>query len=175
MAEGLYQVYQCGRCSRATRRPHSADAPPDCCDQPMTWRRTMTLKDPPPRRFGTAPGIDFRHTNPIHVPIGEGGMYFESLHAVREFERQSEELANEGIGQPYRIRGYSQDRSNMSVNTFGEPQWDTPDLSRLGPDGKPRVRITSHEAPTLEDGAELGPGAVESLASALPMDPVSRG
>lgn len=171
MAEGLFQVYQCGRCGTARRRPHSSDPVPSCCDQPMAWRRTMTLKDPPPPRFGKAPGIDFRNTNPIHVPIGEGGMYFESLHAIREFERQSEQLAAEGIGQPYRIRGYSQDRSNMSVNTFGEPEVDTPDLTRLGPDGKPRVRITSHDAPTLDDDVALGPGAVEALASALPMDP----
>jgi hypothetical protein len=91
---------------------------------------------------------------------------FESLRDLRRFEKESEQLAAEGIGQPYRIRGYSQDRSNLSVNTFGEPLQETPDLTRCHPDGTPRVQVTHYDG----DDA-MGPGADEALASALPMEP----
>lgn len=172
MAESrLYQIYQCPKCGTARRRVHTPDPPPTCqaCDLPMRWRRTATMVDPPAPRFGQAPGIDFRHTSPIEVPIG-GGMRFESLAELRKFERESELLASEGIGQPYVVRGYSQDRSNQHVNTLGEPVWETPNL--LDAKGRPRIKITSHEAPQDEGDVEMGPGAVGDLASALPMDPV---
>jgi hypothetical protein len=124
------------------------------------------MVDPPAPRFGKAPGIDCRVTNPIVVPIGSG-IAFESLRDLRRFEHESEMLANEGIGQPYRIRGYSQDHSNMAVNTFGEPDQQKPDLTRTHADGTPRVQVTKY----TPDADEMGPGADEALASALPMEP----
>lgn len=165
----LYQIYQCQQCGTAKRRPHQIGDPPQCCGQDMKWRRTATLVDPPAPRFGQAPGIDFRNTNPIHVPIGAGGMYFESLHAIREFEKQSEELAAEGIGQPYRIRGYSQDHSNMSVNTFGTPE-EAPPPSFTDAKGRPRFSVKAVDGAAVDDS--FAPGATEADASALPLDPI---
>jgi hypothetical protein len=162
----LYRIYLCARCGTAKRIRADHPVHPTCCTLDMQWKRTTTMVDPPAPRFGKAPGIDCRVTNPIVVPIG-GGIKFESLHDLRRFERESEMLANEGIGQPYRIRGYSQDHGNMEKNTFGESPQETPDLSRTHPDGTPRVQVTKY----TPDSAEMGPGADEALASALPLEP----
>lgn len=171
---GLYKIYQCPTCRTARRFTADAAYEPICtsCACPMVWKRTTTLVDPPAPRFGQAPGIDFRTTSPIHVPIGPNGMTFDSLHALRRFEAESQALAADGAGVPHIIRGYSQDRSNMHVHTLGENPDMRPDLSRTLRDGTPRVRITSVDAPTLDDGVELGPGMHEAGASALPSDPV---
>lgn len=162
----LYQIFQCSSCSTAKRRPHQIGDPPECCGAPMKWRRTATLVDPPAPRFGHAPAIDFHNTSPIEVPIGPNGMRFESLHDIREFERQSEQLAAEGIGQPYVIRGYSQNKSNMSVNTLGTME-EAPPPSFTDAKGRPRFRIERGDV-----DESFGPGAQEDLASALPMDPL---
>lgn len=177
MSSSLYQLYQCPGCQFVGRRAHSFDPPPTHCGQPMRWLRTYTEKDPPPPKFGQAPGIDFRNTSPIEVPIGVGGMRFESVADLRRFERETEKMAADGIGQPYVIRGYSQDRSNMAVHTLGDAEklQQAPDLSRVGRDGQPRVRVTSEElraaGDDAYDAAVMGPGASEALASALPMTP----
>jgi len=123
------------------------------------------MVDPPAPRFGQAPGIDFHNTSPIEVPIGTHGMLFESLHDIRQFEKQSEQLAAEGIGQPYVIRGYSQNKSNMHVNTMGTVD-ETPPPSFTDAKGRPRFRIERGDV-----DESMGPGATEDLASALPMDP----
>lgn len=177
MPASLHQLYQCQGCKTAARRSHSFDPAPLCCGQAMKWLRTFTENDPPPAKFGQAPAIDFRNTSPIEVPIGAGGMRFESVAELRRFERETEHMAADGIGQPYVIRGYSQDRSNMAVHTLGDAEklQQAPDLSRVGRDGQPRVRVTSHElrahGDAAYDAATMGPGASEALASALPMDP----
>lgn len=161
----LYQIFQCQRCGTARRRPHQIGDPPECCAAPMKWRRTATMVDPPAPRFGKAPGIDFHHTSPIEVPIGDG-IRFESLHELRQFEKESEILANEGIGQPFVVRGYSQDKSNMSVGVFGVPD-EAPPPSFTDAKGRPRFRIERGET-----DESFGPGATEEDASALPLDPL---
>lgn len=161
----LYQIFQCQQCGTAKRRPHQIGDPPECCSAPMKWRRTATMVDPPAPRFGKAPGIDFHHTSPIDVPIGNG-IKFESLHELRQFERESEILAAEGIGQPFVIRGYSQDKSNMSVNTLGSME-EAPPPSFTDAKGRPKFRIERGEI-----DESFGPGATEDDASALPLDPL---
>lgn len=165
----LYQIFQCATCGTARRRPHQIGDPPECCGATMKWRRTLTMIDPPAPRFGKAPGIDFRNTSPIEVPIGTHGMRFESLHELRQFEKESEMLAAEGIGQPYVIRGYSQNKSNMSVNTLGTVE-EAPPPSFTDAKGRPRFRVSAVDQSDIDDS--FGPGADEAHASALPTDPI---
>lgn len=165
----LTQTYVCRACHQGKRRAHSDAAPPTCCDQPMKWVRTSTYT-PPPQRFGQAPAIDFRNTSPLILPIGDG-VAVESLREIRKLEQESEKMAADGLGQPLRVRGYSQDRGNMAVNTFGEPEQEKPDLTRTHKDGTPRVSITRNVLPEDADAADLGPGATEEHASALGLDP----
>lgn len=174
MAGALFQIHVCSTCRMPQRRPHSADPAPLCCGTATKWVRTQTLDFPAVRKLGHAPGIDFRHTSPIEVPIGQGGMRFESLAELRKFERESEAMAADGIGQPHVIRGYSQNPSNMHVHTMGENPDQRPDLTRTHRDGTPRVRVTSADAPTFDDATDpdfLGPGITPGGASPLDSTP----
>lgn len=125
--------------------------------------------DPPAPRFGQAPGIDFRNTSPIEVPIGANGVRFESLRELRQFEKESEALAAEGIGQPYVIRGYSQNKSNMSVNTLGTVE-EAPPPSFTDAKGRTRFRVSAVDGADIDDS--FAPGATEADASPLPLDPL---
>ena len=95
----------------------------------------------------------------------------DSLHKVREIERESAKMAADGIGQPILFRGFAQDHSNMGVNLFGD-----------GPSEKPEPKYkqkfglqggASAVAPTVEDGVvsdpdySYGPGVDDSNTSPL--------
>lgn len=169
MAGQLYQLYRCPGCQRILRRPHSADPAPSCCSLQAKWLRTMTIDFPRPVQFGKAPGIDFRNTNPIDVPIGAGGMRFESVAELRKFEKASEQAAANGEGQQYTVRGYSRDRSNMHEHTMDAHPDELlrPDLSRTHADGTPRVQVQGAVRPIEDDPDIMGPGADPNAASAL--------
>lgn len=87
----------------------------------------------------------------------------DSTHKLRQVERESEQAARNGEGQPIRFRMWSQDRSNRDVNTFGASPQQTPDpeyVKRFGPG----LRRAAEEP---EVG--FGPGVHEGNASALSM------
>ena len=95
----------------------------------------------------------------------------DSLHTLRKVERESEKMAADGIGQPIRFRAFAQDRSNMSVNTFGEAPSEKPSAA-----GKRKFGLqggaTPVDAPV--DGGDpdytYGPGVDDSNTSALEVD-----
>jgi len=95
----------------------------------------------------------------------------DSLHKLREVERESEKMAADGLGQPIRFRGFSQNASNMQANTFGEPP------SEKIPDDVKRkwgLRGNTKAAHVEADGSEpefaYGPGVNDNNTSALPND-----
>jgi hypothetical protein len=86
----------------------------------------------------------------------------DSVHKLRQVERESEQAARNGEGQPLRFRMWSQDRTNRDVNTFGEPPSEKPDPAFVKKFGKAIRSATEPEA-------AFGPGVNESNTSALPM------
>jgi hypothetical protein len=86
----------------------------------------------------------------------------DSTHSLRRLERESEQAARNGEGQPLRFRMWSQDRSNKEVNTFGPTPEQTPDRAAVEKFGK-AIRSAT------EPDTAFGPGVSEANASALPM------
>ncbi len=91
----------------------------------------------------------------------------ESFAQMRALERESEQQARNGEGQPLRFRALHQNRSNMQDNTFGEvpqPKISSSAKHRFGLQG-----AASALAPV--DGsapeATYGPGVSDENASAL--------
>ena len=96
----------------------------------------------------------------------------DSLRKLRQVERESEQLARNGEGQQIRFRAYEQNRSNLSVNTFGEG----PAVTPLSAEAKRKFGLRGATTPVVApaDGTEpdyaYGPGVNDSNTSALPVD-----
>lgn len=93
----------------------------------------------------------------------------DSLHKLRQVERESEKMAADGIGQPIRFRAYAQDHSNMGQNTFGDGPAEKPTAEHKRRFG---FRGGASQLQRDSDGNDpecpYGPGVDESNASALP-------
>ena len=88
----------------------------------------------------------------------------DSLHTLRRIERESEQRFRNGEGEPIRVRGYSQDHSNMLQNTFGEAGQIGPQTYSSGARPTKRLAVKRHaEEPTVP----VGPGIAPSGATAL--------
>lgn len=171
----LLQVYRCRVCDIAVTTAYGAPVPLHC-GQPAKWRQ---LREHKPEQHGWSTGmksaaIGFRHTSPWEVPVqGADGqqLRLESLRDVRRLEKESEKMAADGVGQEMRFRAFNNDTENggMLTNSFGTPPQRAPKLF----DERGRQKI-SFEAVDGEaaDADEMGPGAQESLASALPESPL---
>lgn len=94
----------------------------------------------------------------------------DSLHKLREVERESEKMAADGIGQPILFRGFAQDHSNMGSNLFGEPPSEKPSEEAKRKFG----RRSGFQEIVGEQGADpdckYGPGVNDSNTSALTVD-----
>ena len=162
----LLQRFACPSCSQVSVQPHGQPTPHCLCGTLMRWRRTFTFQPPNPR-FGHAPALDFAPSRDRELPLEDahgGTMRMESLHQLRKIERESERQFADGIGQPLRFRMYSQDASQRYENTFGPPPHQAPNAEWVAKQG-PGLRST---LASPEDAGEMGPGAQEALASALP-------
>lgn len=171
----LIRIYTCLVCE-ATLRTDFADPVPSHCGQAAKWRQTRDYK---PEEHGWSTGqktaaIGFRHTSPWEIPVqGADGqqLKLESLRDVRKLENESAKQAADGIGQEMRFRAFNNDvkggtGGGMRRNSFGEAPHRAPQLY----DAKGRQRI-SFEVVDGEPVETMGPGADESLASALPESP----
>lgn len=90
----------------------------------------------------------------------------DSLHKLRKLERESEQQARNGEGQPLRFRAYSQNRSNMQDNTFGPDPASRPSTAgkkKFGLQGATKQIDASQGEPTHT----YGPGVNDSNTSAL--------
>ena len=92
----------------------------------------------------------------------------DSLHKLRQIERESEQQYRNGEGQPILFRGFAQDHSNMSTNLFGEPPTEKPTEA-----GKQKFGLgrgtTAVEGPAggQEPDFSYGPGVNDTNTSAL--------
>jgi hypothetical protein len=169
----LIETFRCQTCRTVTSQDYG-QAPPVCHGTPMKWAQTREYH-PELHGWSTgmkAPAVDFSPSRDRELPIqlADGSqMKMESLHQIRQLEKESQQLAANGEGQELRFRHYSTDRGTGRhlENTFGAPPQRKPQLTR---DGKQVVSITPVDGETM-DAAEMGPGATEALASALTMDP----
>lgn len=101
------------------------------------------------------------------VPTAEGLVQVEetidSLHKLRQIEKDSEQRYRDGEGEPLRFRAYSNEPTNKDVGLFGAF---TPEDSVLKKSGRVSVK-----AITPADGSEpdvvTGPGVVGSGVTAL--------
>jgi hypothetical protein len=158
----LRRIYRCESCGQSQATSLTAKVPR--CHGPMKWLQTREYK-PELHGWATgqrAPALDVRA---MEIPVGDGRepVYATGLHDIRRIERESETLERDGMGQALRFRAFSQDRSNMHVNTCGTPPHKTPNLYR---DGKQIISFNPIDDEAAAD-AEMGPGAREELASAL--------
>jgi len=89
------------------------------CGEIMEWIIPVVAMD-----VGGVKGAAFKAFT-IHrqVPTREGLMQVEeqidSVHKLRQIEKDSEQRYRDGEGEPLRFRGYNQDASNKDVNSFG--------------------------------------------------------
>ena len=91
---------------------------------------------------------------------GNQQVTIDSLHKLRQVERESEQRARNGEGQPLVWRDYSQDASNRDVHTLGtDPSFSAADLRKLRA-AKPVMKetFTPDAAPAMGSGAhEISP------------------
>lgn len=164
----LVQRFQCLGCGTRMVQPHGQPTPTCPCGGEVRWRQTAVYAPPTPR-FGQAPAVDFAPSRDRELPLeGPGGapVYMESLHQIRRMERESERRAANGEGEALRFRMYSQDASQRHTHSFGAPPHRAPSQAWLAKQG-PWLRETLTGA---DNAGEMGPGASEALASALPDD-----
>lgn len=157
--------YQCPTCATVVRDvlrsiTQGAQAhPPLCpdCGDPTAWIPQIGAMD------AFEPGQEFVVYDGQNRP-----RRVESFAQMRALERESEQQARNGEGQPLRFRALHQHRSNMGDNTFGDPQQAKPSEA-----AKRRFGLGSGAAPLRagEGGAApdvaFGPGVHEGNASAL--------
>lgn len=97
----------------------------------------------------------------------------DSLHKLRQIERESEQLARNGEGQQITFRAWANKQSNMDSNTHGDRR--APEITKemrrkfgLQSGTRPLEHSDSDGNPVTPE-REFGPGVNESNASALPM------
>lgn len=167
--------YRCAACRGILRDQYRSiaqggkDTAPPCprCGGLMTWVIPRLNTDLKTDGDG-GKGFQKFHARDGHNQLVE----IDSLHKLRQVERESEQLARNGEGQVIRFRAYEQNHSNMSVNVFGERPADAPDMT-LTAAGKQKFGLQG--ATTLIDASGLeaepeytyGPGVNDSNASAL--------
>jgi hypothetical protein len=150
--------YECGQCGdRAvdvfrTAAQGAQSDPPICvsCRLPMDWVPKIGRMD------AFEPGQEF-----VCYDGKNQRVLVESLSQMRKIEKESEQHARNGEGQPMVWRKYSQDRGNTYTSTLGSSPAEAPSRAAQEKFG-PTLR-KSAEAPDVT----FGPGVSESNASAL--------
>lgn len=151
--------YVCDHCGRAfididvpiaIGASRGAPQCPECC-QPTTWIPRIGRMDArePFQQFSVMDGKN----RPVTI---------DSLHRLRQVERESEQLARNGEGQHMVFRRWAQDDSNKDRHTLGDLRGpaETPDPAAVKKFGKV---ARSAEAPDVT----FGPGVNEANTSAL--------
>ena len=151
--------YRCPVCHEVLRDVFRTAAqgaqsdPPTChrCDRPMAWIPNVGFIDAkePFQAFDTYDG----RNRPVHI---------DSLRKLRQVERESEQQARDGVGQPMVWRRYSQGESNRDQGVFGPPPSVQPDPAFLE---RQKIRPLRGVDP---DTATYGPGVSDQNTSALP-------
>ena len=121
--------------------------PPICCERIMTWIPQVGRMD------AYEPFQEFETTN------GRGErVTIDSLHKLRQIERESEQQARNGEGQQMNWRQYSQDPSNKYDHTLMKDP--TPVITGKTTRGVPLVRETLRPSESGEPEVTMGDGVV---------------
>ena len=116
--------YQCAGCGALALDQYRTAAEGARSTQPLCYR-CMTLMDWIPQAAFDLKTDGEGHKGfqkfTVHRQGPEGSIREEidSLHKLRQIEKDSEQRYRNGEGEPLRFRGYSQSRSNMQVGSFG--------------------------------------------------------
>ena len=168
--------YECRPCRVVLRDQYRSvsvggrDTRPACpdCGRIMDWVIPRLRLDLRADGEGTS-GATFQK---FTIRDGQNNLVeIDSLHKLRQVERESEKMAADGIGQPIRFRAFAQDHSNMSVNTFGEGPSEKPSAAGKRKFGL-RGGATPVDAPAEGGDPDYtyGPGVNDSNTSALEVD-----
>lgn len=104
-----YNDFRCATCGYWAEYWATRATAPSHCGQTMEWF---------PSR---APGVDAKESfEETVVTSGNRSFKVDSLHAMRKIERETEQLARNGEGQPLVWRDYSQTRSNFDQHTLAK-------------------------------------------------------
>jgi len=115
--------------------------------------------------IGANKGVSF---TAFETTDGRGQPVFvDSLHKLRQVERDSEQAYRNGEGQPMVWRHLSQDQTNRDAPTLSKSYYggDAPE-----PAAKHRFGSTLQKSSEEPEGRAFGPGVSESNASALGME-----
>lgn len=131
---------------------------PDHCGQRMQWIPGTTAMD-----VGGVKGAAFKA---FDTTDGRGNpVRIDSLRKLRQVEKESEQMARDGVGQPMVFRRWAQNDSNRDVHTihgsYEGGERPTPEAAhKFGQTLRKSVEEPDHS---------FGPGVNESTASALPL------
>lgn len=154
--------YFCGVCGQILVDQYRSCAegararPPVHCGRSMSWIPQTTAMD-----VGGVKTAGFRG---FHTTDGRGQpVFIDSLHKLRQVEKEAEQAYRNGEGQPMVWRRWAQDNSNA----------DAPTLSRSYDGGEhPTKEAVAKFGPQIERHSEepdraYGPGVQEANATAL--------
>jgi hypothetical protein len=114
--------------------------------------------------YGAVKGVGFKS---FTTTDGRGNpVTINSLRDLRRVERESEQMARDGVGQPMVWRRWAQEDSNADQPTLSKSYYggDAPEAA-----AKHRFGSTLKRSADEPDGS-FGPGVDESNASALPLE-----
>jgi len=160
----LHDFY-CPRCGQVLVDIHvpveigATAGAPEHCGAKTSWIPATRAMD-----IGGAKTAGFRG---FHTTDGRGQpVHIDSLHKMRQVERESEQAYRNGEGQPMVFRRWAQDGSNRDQPTLSK-SYNPADAPT--DEGKRKFgRQGSFSAPVDEPDAPFGPGVHEGNTSALP-------
>lgn len=101
--------FRCDLCGHHAEYWATRATAPEHCGQTMTWAPTRSA------------AVDCLESfNEIVTDSGGRTFRVDSLHKLRQVERETEQMARNGEGQPLVWRDYSNDRSNGDVHTLAK-------------------------------------------------------
>ncbi len=134
---------------------------PQHCGQPMAWIPAATIA----MDIGAVKTAAFRG---FTTTDGRGQrVVVDSLHKLRQVEREAETAYRNGEGQPMVFRRWAQDGSNRDAPTLSK-SYDGGTYP--SPEAKHRFGAALRRSTEAPDTA-FGPGVSDATASALPLEP----
>ena len=133
--------------------------PPMHCDRPMHWMPGTTAMD-----IGAVKTSGFQG---FWTTDGRGQrVHVDSLHKMRQVEREAEQAYRNGEGQPMVFRRWAQDGSNRDQPTLSQSYEGS---EQPTPEAKHRFGSTLQKFADEPDQS-YGPGVSDQNASALPLE-----
>lgn len=96
--------------------------PPRCpaCDRLMEWIIPLVAMDVGGVKTAAFKAFTIHRQVPTKDGLQQVEERIDSVHKLRQIEKDSEQRYRDGEGEPVRFRAYNQDASNRDQNSFGE-------------------------------------------------------